>query len=165
MMTGLHASTDGYARRAGGRVSLGWAAAIGLAGLLACAAPAAAQLDPLIGVKRLPPSVIVVLDTSLPMLFDGNGNYYDVKTYSRTDDPPVGTELGVTANSQYRRIYQGLQYETTQSSTSRFYASNIVAIDNGAASFSTFWSATRFETAKAGILQAVTENQGWSAGA
>ena len=145
---------------ASGRPVVWRAVALGLCGLLVASAPAEAQVDPLIGIKRLPPNVIVVLDTSLEMLFDGAGNYYDVKTYSRTDDSAVGSSLGLSGNAQYRRIYVGLKYEVTQSSTSKFFASNIVAVASTAAGYSTFWSPTRFETAKAGIAQAVLENQG-----
>ncbi|MEO7189648.1 MAG: hypothetical protein ABI051_01180 [Vicinamibacterales bacterium] len=126
--------------------------------VLAAAAPAYAQLDPLIGIKRLPPTVVVVLDTSFQMLFDGAGNYYDVKTYNRTDDAAVSTMFGVTS-TQYRRIYQGLQFETTISPTSKYFASNIVTVQSTAVGYSTFWAPTRFETAKAGISQAVLENQ------
>ena len=63
-----------------------------------------AQLDPLIGLKTVPPNVVVVLDTSFRMLDDGNGNYHDVKTYTRADDTPVAGALGVT-DANYRRIY------------------------------------------------------------
>ena len=44
-------------------------------------ATASAQLDPLLFVKRVPPTVIIVVDTSLRMLEDGNGNYYDPVVY------------------------------------------------------------------------------------
>jgi len=139
---------------------IGRAVALGFGILVAMASPAQAQLDPLIGVKRLPPNVIVVLDTSLPMLFDGDGNYYDVKTYARTDDASVGSSFGLSGNAQYRRKYVGLAYEATQSATSKFYASDIVATPASAANYASFWAPTRFETAKAGIAQAVLENQG-----
>ena len=50
-------------------------------------ATASAQLDPLLFVKRVPPTVIIVVDTSLQMLEDGNGNFYDPDVYSSTADP------------------------------------------------------------------------------
>jgi len=64
-----------------------------LAALVAVATPALAQVDPLIALKRLPPNVIVVVDTSFRMLDDGNGNVYDVKTYTKTDDNTVANAL------------------------------------------------------------------------
>jgi len=44
---------------------------------LVCSATAFAQLDPLLFIKRVPPTVILVVDTSLRMLEDGTGNFYD----------------------------------------------------------------------------------------
>jgi len=79
-----------------------------------------AQLDPLIGLKTVPPNVVVVMDTSFRMLDDGAGNYYDVKTYKRTDDTQVANALGVpSGNSSYRRIYQGLLFETAMTPSTR----------------------------------------------
>ena len=40
-----------------------------------------AQLDPLLFIKRVPPTVIVVFDTSMRMLEDGSGNFYDPNFY------------------------------------------------------------------------------------
>ena len=65
--------------------------------------PAFGQVDPLLPVKGVPPNVIVVFDTSFPMLKDAAGDYYDIKTYNRADDLPVATALGVSA-PQVRRI-------------------------------------------------------------
>ena len=45
-----------------------------------------AQLDPLLFIKRVPPTVIVVFDTSLRMLEDGNGNFYDPNFYVVAND-------------------------------------------------------------------------------
>jgi len=130
-----------------------------LAIVLLTASRAGAQVDPLIGLKRLPPNMVVVLDTSATMLYDGNGDYYDVKTYNRSDDTAVATAMGVSA-SQYRRVYKKLSYENVQDSNTKFTADDIVAIQSTASTYSTFWSATRFEMAKAGLAQAVGENPG-----
>jgi hypothetical protein len=125
--------------------------------LLWTAMPASAQVDPLLPVKGLPPNVIVVLDTSFPMLKDGAGDYYDLKTYNRVDDVMVATALGVTT-TQYRRKYTQLQYETLQNANSKYFATDIVATPSSASSYASFWAPTRFEMARAGIAQAVTEN-------
>jgi von Willebrand factor type A domain-containing protein len=133
--------------------------ALGVAAVLACAGRAEAQLDPLLALKEMPPNVIIVFDNSFRMLDDGTGNYYDVKTYSRSDDVTVANALGVsTSNPTYRRIYRGLGFELVQSSTAKYVTTDIVAVPSTAASYSTFWSPTRFQMAKSGLAQAVGEN-------
>ena len=67
-------------------------AVLALACTLWGSATAFAQLDPLLFVKRVPPTVIVVFDTSLRMLDDGQGNVYDPFFYSATTDPAVMPE-------------------------------------------------------------------------
>ena len=110
--------------------------ALGLMALFVWAGPAEAQLDPLLALKEMPPNVIIVFDNSFRMLDDGTGNYYDVKTYNRADDPTVATALGVTAPiTTYRRVYQSLLFEVTQSSTSKYLATNIVAVRAAAIDF------------------------------
>jgi hypothetical protein len=120
-----------------------------------------AQLDPLLFVKRVPPTIILVVDTSLRMLEDGAGRFYDPATYSTSADPGAVTALGVplTSNS-YRRIYHNLRYENVQDSSSKFYTNDITAVPDTSAAFSTFWDETRLEIAKRGIEAAVTENRG-----
>jgi hypothetical protein len=127
--------------------------------LLGFASEARAQLDPLLALKKIPPNVIIVLDTSFRMLDDGNGNIYDVKTYSQAADPIVATALGVSATS-YRRIYQGLLFDTVQSTTAKYLTTNIVPVNFSATdpAYVNFWSPTRWETAKAGLAQVVGEN-------
>ncbi|MFN8060727.1 MAG: PilC/PilY family type IV pilus protein [Vicinamibacterales bacterium] len=70
---------------------------------------ALAQLDPLSYVKRLPPTVIVVVDSSFSMLTDGDGNYYDPFTYSTAADPAAAKGLGVGDATTYRRVYKNLR--------------------------------------------------------
>ncbi|MEO5897949.1 MAG: hypothetical protein ABIS06_19860, partial [Vicinamibacterales bacterium] len=130
---------------------------------LACwwSATALAQLDPLLFVKRVPPTIIIVMDTSTRMLEDGSGYYYDPITYTRANDTTVATALGVPAGSAtYRRRYKSLQYETTQSATSKFEALDILATPSAAATYATFWNPTRLEIARAGVDTAVSENAG-----
>ena len=137
------------------------AAALAGAMLIASATPVFAQLDPLLPVKQLPPNVIVVVDTSFRMLDDGNGNYYDPMTYSRAADAAVAAALGVPAGAtNYRRIYQGLEFENVQDASTKYRAVDILAVDDTSAGYSTFWASTRLEIMKAGIAQAVGENFG-----
>jgi len=78
--------------------ALGWSATV------------MAQLDPLLFMKRVPPTVIVVMDTSLRMLEDGNGNFYDPNFYKVADDPTVmGAFASIGSAKTYRRIYRNLQ--------------------------------------------------------
>ena len=136
--------------------------AIALATTLVPATPAFAQLDPLLFVKRLPPNVIVVVDTSLPMLEDGEGNFYDPNTYLVADDPQVAREMGadVSAARHYRRIYDGLRMEWPVTPNRKYTASTITAVDETTGGYASFWNPTRLEIAKAGITQAVHDNRG-----
>ncbi len=68
-----------------------------------------AQLDPLLFIKRVPPTIIVVFDTSMRMLEDGNGNLYDPNFYRVSDDLAVMAafpNINTTTTKTYRRIYQ-----------------------------------------------------------
>jgi hypothetical protein len=127
--------------------------------VLLVASAAEAQLDPLLSLKRVPPNVLVVVDTSMRMLADGAGDYYDPLTYQRSVDPDVAAALGVPpAAPFYRRRYRALQVESVQSSLTRFEAERIVTVSSAAAAYALFWTATRLEQAKSGILTAVTHN-------
>lgn len=143
--------------RPSARRRLWGSAALAVAAIVIFAPGLLAQLDPLIALKRVPPNVVVVLDTSFRMLDDGAGNYYDVKTYYRNDDWPVSNALGVT-REHYRRIYQGLLFETTITSSIKYKTTDIVAVQSNNPAYWNFWSPTRWETAKTGLYQAVGEN-------
>ena len=134
--------------------------ALAAALLLGDVRPAAAQLDPLLFLKRVPPTVIVAFDTSLAMLEDGTGVYYDTNTYSVSSDPTVAAAFGLDTalHRTYRRKYVGLQYETVQDSSRKWEAVDIVAVPDSSPAYATFWDPTRFEIAKRGLAQAAAEN-------
>src|SRR5687768_7781977 len=111
-------------------------------------ASASAQLDPLLFVKRVPPTVIIVLDTSLRMLEDGNGNYYDPANYVAANDPLVAAAMGVAGAVNYRRVYTNLQYENVVDSNTKFEADTIAGVGDNTAAYSTFYDNTRLEIAK-----------------
>jgi hypothetical protein len=119
-----------------------------------------AQLDPLLFAKRVPPTVIIVLDTSLRMLEDGSGNFYDPATYVVANDAPVANALGVAGATRYRRIYSNLQYENVVDANTKFEATNITAVADTSGAYANFYGSTRFEMAKSGIDSAVSENAG-----
>jgi hypothetical protein len=133
-----------------------------LAATLFWTGTASAQLDPLYFAKRVPPTVIIVVDTSLPMLEDGNGNFYDPNTYSTAADVTASGALGLSTatSTNYRRIYRNLQYENTVDANTKFEVTDIVAVPNTSPSYATFWEATRLQMAKRGIEKAVGENAG-----
>ncbi len=134
-------------------VTAGFLAALGVA------QPAAAQLDPLIALKRVPPNVVVVVDTSFRMLDDGTGTYYDPTTYARAYDPTVAAAMGVPSSATYyRRKYVGLDFENVQDAATKFTANDIVAVPDTSSGFGSFWSGTRLELAKAGVARVVGEN-------
>ena len=83
--------TDTF-RRPGLRI-----AALALTGV-ALGSPAAAQLDPLLPYKRVPPNVIVIVDTSFRRLDDGQGNDYDPKVYPNAGDA-VASALNVPSTA------------------------------------------------------------------
>ncbi len=116
-----------------------------------------AQLDPLIGLKRVPPNVVLVVDTSFRMLDDGLGNYHDPKTYRRADDAAMADALGVF-DAEYRRIYRGLGFELTETPDAKYVTSDMAAVSSSQPGYASFWAPTRFETAKSGMAQAVREN-------
>ena len=87
---------------------------------------ASAQLDPLLFIKRVPPTIIVVMDTSMRMLEDGSGNFYDPNFYVVSDDAAVMASfpsIGGTTKT-YRRVYSNLQYVA---SPGKYTANSITA--------------------------------------
>ena len=134
----------------------------------ACSATAFAQLDPLLFVKRVPPTVILAVDTSMRMLEDGQGNYYDPVFYRVADDPAVSNALGINAGATYRRRYVNLMYENTVDASTKFEATDILAtqmvwdpsnsMTSNAPADIAYMAPTRLEIAKSGIKQAVQEN-------
>ena len=130
-------------------------------GLLAAAVrPASAQIDPLLFVKRVPPTVIIVMDTSRKMLEDGLGRHYDTNTYAVLDDVEVAKVLlGIDSPATaYRRKYVNLEWDGTLDDNKRYTATDIVAVPNTSAEYDAFWDVTRFEIAKKGIASAVAGN-------
>jgi hypothetical protein len=131
---------------------------LGAAAVLAIARPASAQLDPLLFLKRTQPNVILVVDTSTRMLYDGEGSYYDPFDYSAGN--PWDTTLGLSPlDSRYRRKYVSLEF--LNSGGDKFSTSTIVAVGNGAltaTSYASFYARSRIGVAKSALLQAVQEN-------
>jgi hypothetical protein len=126
-----------------------------------------AQLDPLLFIKRVPPTVIVVMDTSMRMLEDGSGNFYDPNFYVVSDDAAAMASfpsIGGTTKT-YRRVYSNLQYAA---SPGKYTANSISAtaaawdpanaLTSNSATDQAFLNPTRYSIAKTGLSAAVTEN-------
>ena len=131
---------------------------------------ASAQLDPLLFIKRVPPTVIVVFDTSMRMLEDGSGNWYDPNFYKVSDDPavmPAFPNINTATVKTYRRVYKNLQ---VVASPSKYTADTISAtpavwdpanaLTSNAPSDLLFLNNTRYNIAKQGLSAAVAENSG-----
>ncbi len=142
-------------------------AAVTAALVAAWSANAFAQLDPLLFMKRIPPTVIVVVDTSREMLEDGDGFYYDPLFYTAADDPAVAAALGVTSVT-YRRKYRNLDFEAVIDAANKYTADDIQAVGmlwdpsnaltSNAPADLAFMGNTRYRMATKGLAQAVREN-------
>jgi hypothetical protein len=148
--------------------------ALAIAAMIWSSATAFAQLDPLLFVKRVPPTVIVVVDTSFRMLDDGSGNIYDPSFYSTTADPgvmPSFPNINAGTTKTYRRIYKNLQYDGAVLG-GRYTADAISAVPavwdpadaltSNSPADTAFLDPTRYAITKAGIDAAVSENAGSS---
>ena len=159
MRTHSHSSTRILRRPTARR--RGTTAIAAIAVTLWWSATASAQLDPLLFLKRVPPTIIIVVDNSLRSLEDGSGNYYDPNNYVVSADPFVASALNVPgASSRYRRKYVNLLYENFQDASSKFQATDILAVGDTAPGYSTFYDSTRLQIMKSGIDGAVSENAG-----
>ena len=147
---------------------------VAMAAVAWSSATAFAQLDPLLFVKRVPPTVIVVFDTSFRMLDDGTGNIYDPFFYSSTADPAVMDafpNIDPATTKTYRRIYKNLQYDGVLLG-GRYTADSISAVPavwdpanaltSNSPADAAFLDSTRYNIAKAGLDSAVSENAGSS---
>ena len=119
---------------------------------------AVAQLDPLLFLKRVPPNVIIVLDTSFRMLDDGEGDYYDPHTYTSSGTDLVAQSFGLSNGTAYRRRFTKLTFNSSVTGAGRYSAETIVVVPELSSQYGDFWKPTRFQVARDGIKQAVAEN-------
>jgi hypothetical protein len=141
-----------------------------LVGSLAQAAPARAQIDPLLFIKPSKPNVIIAMDVATRMQRDApvdpsnhllTSNYYDPFLYPYTSLNPVNAGLGVGAantNAQYRRKYVGLTYASS-GSADKFNVTTITGVGDLTSSFSSFEAPTRLSIARAALDQAIKLNE------
>ena len=94
---------------------------------------AAAQLDPLLYLKRTKPTVLIAVDTGNRMQRDTNGDYLDDNVYVRLQGAATTWEdaLGINdgnTSSNYRRKYVGLFNTDSSISGDRFAADHIAIV-------------------------------------
>ncbi|MGE0443994.1 MAG: PilC/PilY family type IV pilus protein [Vicinamibacterales bacterium] len=120
--------------------------------------PAAAQLDPLLFVKREAnglPNVILAVDTSERMQRDVDDAYRDPRVYAV--DESWEASLGITGPS-YRRKFVDLLHTSANGTT--FSADHIEFVDSGDAAFADFDHATRLGIARLALTEAIARNSG-----
>ena len=126
--------------------------------LLASPRPAAAQLDPLLFVKKTKPNVIVAIDVSARMRLDADGSYYDPTEYlvqNKPWEPVIGVPVGAI---KYRRIFTGWQTTTVLQPTRTYTTNTIKVVANTDPKYAYFAARTRLALVRAAVVQAINEN-------
>jgi hypothetical protein len=138
-----------------------WVLTAGAVALAALCAPreAAAQLDPLLFLKRTRPNIIIAVDASARMRLDADGAYYDPAEYNVVGGAWEGG-LGIPAGAaKYRRIFNGW-VDTTVPPGRTFKTTTISVVGNNDAKYAHFAAKTRLALARAALTQAINENTG-----
>ena len=120
---------------------------------------ASAQLDPLLFIKRLPPNVIVAVDTSNRMQRDLSNDYIDPNVYTRTGalwEPSLG--IGANVSSKYRRKYVNLLHTDPATSGDKFTADTIKVVGDRDTAFSTFDEQTKLAVARKALTEVIKAN-------
>ena len=124
---------------------------------------AAAQLDPLLFIKRVPPNVLIAVETSNRMQRDAQNVYLDANVYTRTN-PSTNWEIALgfpllSPVTQYRRRYINLVHtDPAASAGDKFAADRIEVVSNLDAGFATFDERTRLSIARRGLSAAIGAN-------
>jgi hypothetical protein len=120
---------------------------------------ASAQLDPLLFIKRLPPNVIIAVDTSNRMQRDLSNDYLDPNIYTRTGalwEPSIG--IGTNVTSKYRRKYVNLQHTDPATAGDKFTADTIKVVGDRETAYSTFDDLTKLAMARKALTEVVKAN-------
>jgi hypothetical protein len=119
---------------------------------------AAAQIDPLLFLKDLPPNVLLVVDTSARMRLDADGAYYDPAEYTFVNQAWEVT-IGVTSGmTKYRRRYDSFVNIGLTTLTPNFRMTNIGVTGNNSSKYAYFDAKSRLSLARAALTKVVTEN-------
>jgi hypothetical protein len=136
-----------------------------LAGSLLSPRVAAAQLDPLLYLKRTKPTVLIAVETATRMQRDTDGNYRDDNIYVRLFGGATVWEdaLGINDGNTfqfYRRKYVGLINTDASVSGDKFAADHIEIVGDREIAYGTFDHATRMSIARNSIKEAINRNSG-----
>src|SRR5688500_9737238 len=140
--------------------------ALVLLGLGCVARDAAAQLDPLLYLKKNKPNILIAVETANRMQRDVYNDYLDGNIYRRLGvaAAPWEVALGVndgntTTGGTYRRKYVGLAHtDPNASSGDKFEADHIEVIGDRDAGFAKFDDRTRLSIARKALVDAITAN-------
>jgi hypothetical protein len=120
---------------------------------------AAAQLDPLLFLKRTQTNVLLLVETANRMQRDARDDYYDPNIYTKNGSAHEGP-LGVTpanTNQFYRRKYVNLVHQDP-SGGDRFSADRIEVVGDRDNGFATFEAKTRLSVARTALIEAIQRN-------
>jgi hypothetical protein len=144
--------------------------------IVLCAAPASAQIDPLLFLKASQPNIIMMVDTSERMQRDAptdpstvatsnaTSNYFDPFIYSRAGviinpwEPILGVnDANTNPNGNYRRKFNNLTYTA---GSDKATTTSISIVGDKDAGYVSFEAPTRMALARAAMHQAVQKNIG-----
>jgi hypothetical protein len=136
-----------------------------LAGSLLVPHEAAAQLDPLLYLKRTKPTVLIAVETANRMQRDTDGNYRDDNVYVRLFGGATVWEdaLGINDGNTfqfYRRKFVGLINTDTSISGDKFATDHIEIVGDRQTGYGTFDQATRISIARNSLKEAINRNSG-----
>jgi hypothetical protein len=140
--------------------------ALVLLGLACVARDAAAQLDPLIYLKKNKPNILIAVETSNRMQRDVYNDYLDGNIYRRLGvaAAPWEAALGVSdantgAAGVYRRKYVGLVHtDPVANAGDKFDTDHIEVVGDLDAGFAKFDDRTRLAIARRALVDAITAN-------
>jgi hypothetical protein len=123
---------------------------------------AAAQLDPLLFLKKVQPNVLIAVDTANRMQRDTDNNYRDnaIYKYQGLGYEKNSLKADQLGTAYYRRKYINLVNTDVGNGGDKFVADGITVVgqtSNQAGTYE-FDAATRINVAKAGIIEAITRN-------
>ena len=123
----------------------------------------AAQLDPLLFLKRTQPNIILMLDTSTRMQRDQNNDFLDKHVYTKSSLSAADQVLlGISSSNtttNYRRKYVGLAHITPSASSEKFEADLIDIVgDQEGTAYTSFDARTRINIAKVSLREAIYRN-------
>jgi hypothetical protein len=124
---------------------------------------AAAQLDPLLFLKRTQPNVLLVVDVANRMQRDGDNNYRDASIYNKAGnywETTLGVSDPAVAAAAYRRVYVNLvNTDTGVLGSDKFAADTILGVGDQNPEFARFDENTRLAIARRALIEAVIQNQ------